>query len=423
MLGDSARRRVTVYLSVMLFLHAFLAWRSWRGVVIGLPDFSIFYTAGEILGEGRGSELYDDRLQEEVQRSFSPIGLEKRGAILPYNHPPFEALVFVPLARLPYVFAYLFWLAINLGLTLTLLVLLRRNFTNLGRAPLYLWLLAGFGFLPIFIALIQGQDSIFVLFCYGMGYLAFRRLTEARAGGWLGLGLCKFHLVLPFVFPLLLLRRQRFLAGFFLVGAVLALLGLAAVGWRASLNYPLYVWAEEKNVSYVWNSSTGNAANLRGIVESLCPSSEPRLRICLILLFSAFLVAGVTYAWRRALVTGVNREWVFALSLVATVLLSYHIYVHDLSILFLAALIVLEALLSGQVIDSWARGILWGYIGVLFCGPMYLMLDRHKQSQWLACFLLILFVILLVEFFRIQPTAEERRIFVPTNHNKTGALL
>jgi hypothetical protein len=52
----------------MLLLHAVLAWRSWRAISTGLPDFTIFYTAGEILHEGHGYELYDDRVQEDVQR-------------------------------------------------------------------------------------------------------------------------------------------------------------------------------------------------------------------------------------------------------------------------------------------------------------------------------------------------------------------
>ena len=424
MVQDSTRRKLTLYLSAMLFLHVFLAWHSWRGVLIGLPDFSIFYTAGEILHEGRGFELYDDRVQEKVQRSFSPIGLEKRRSILPYNHPPFEALVFVPLVRLPYSAAYLVWLAVNLGLTLTLLVLLRKNFAILGSAPLYLWLLAGFGFFPLFIALMQGQDSILVLFCYAMGFLAFRRRTESRAGAWIGLGLCKFHLVLPFIFPLVLLRRQRFLAGFFSVGLVLVLLGLAAVGWRGSLSYPLYVWAGENSETYLWNSSVGNAANVRGIVASLCPAGEPRLRIILILLFSAILLAGVTYAWRKALLTGpVDRELVFALGLVATVLLSYHIYVHDLSILFLAALIVLEVLLSSRVIRFWAKSVLYGCIGILFCSPIYLVLTlRYKQMQLLAGVLLIVFVVLMVEVLRIQPRADAPRTLALANRPGTRAV-
>ncbi len=209
MLSRSTQKKLVLYLTAMLFLHMFLAWNAWRGIRIGMPDFSIFYTAGEILHSGRGYELYDDTVQEAVQRSFAPMSLQKRGSFIPFNHPPFEALVFLPFARLPYLGAYFVWLAINLGLTFTMLVFLRGNFTALGNAPFYLWMLAAFAFFPLFFALLQGQDSVFVLFCYAMAFVAFRQGTESREGAWAGLGLCKFHLVLPFVFPLLLLRTQE----------------------------------------------------------------------------------------------------------------------------------------------------------------------------------------------------------------------
>jgi Glycosyltransferase family 87 len=406
---ESTRKKLTLYLSAMLFLHVFLAWHSWRGIRIGLPDFSIFYTAGEILHEGRGFELYDDKVQETVQRSFSPIGLEKRGSILPYNHPPFEALVFVPLVRLPYLPAYLVWFAINLGLTLALLVLLRRNFVILGSAPVYLWILAALGFFPLFVALIQGQDSIFVLFCYTMAFLAFRQGVESRAGGWCALALCKFHLVLPFVFPFVPLRRKKFLASFFLVAIVLVLIGLAAVGWKGWLSYPVYVLSGENNQSYLWNASLGNTANLRGLIATLCPR-EPRLRIGLILVVSAILLAGTTYAWRKALQTAaVYLDLVFALGLVATVLLSYHIYVHDLSILFLAIVIVFEVLLSSQAFHGRIRSVLYGCMGVLSCSPIYLLLTlRYKQLELMAAILLVFAVVLFVEFVRIQPGVDAR---------------
>lgn len=412
MLKESTRKKLTLYLAAMAIIHVFVVLQLWRGLRIGLQDFSIFYTAGEILHQGRGFELYDNSVQEAVQRSFSPKGLEQRGSILPYNHPPFEALLFVPFVRLPYLAAYLVWLAINLGLTLTLLLLLRKSFTVLGSAPMYLWILAALGFSPLFIALIQGQDSILVLFFYTMGYLAFRQRTESQCGAWVGLGLCKFHLVLPFVFPLLLLLRKKFLAGFFSVAIVLGLLGLAAVGWKGSLNYPRYVWAAEKDQSYPWNSSVANTANVRGMVESLCPPEEPYLGVGLISLLSATLLAGVTYAWRKALLAGAAcRDLVFALGLVATVLLSFHVFVHDLSVLFLAALIVLEVLLSSRVIRPWAKNVLYGCIGVLFCAPIYLVLAlRYEQLHLMAGLLLIFFAVLLVEFIRVQPRADAVQI-------------
>jgi hypothetical protein len=422
MLRESTRRKLTLYLTATLFLHIFLAWHSWHGIRVGLPDFSIFYTAGEILREGRGSELYDDRVQETVQRSFTPGAFEKRVSILPYNHPPFEALVFVPFAYLPYLPAYFLWLAINLGFMFALLALLRKNFAILGSAPMYLWMLAGLGFYPLFNALLQGQDSILVLFCFALGFLAFRQRAESRAGAWLGLGLFKFHLVLPFVLPLMLLRRKKFLAGFFAMGLALALLGLAAVGWKGSFGYPFYVWAGEHNQGYLWNSSAGNTANVRGLVTTLCSPEDPRLSVGLIVLVSAMLLGGVTYAWRKANLAGVVQdELVFALGLVSAVLLSYHIYVHDLSLLFLASLIVLEVLLSSQDIGYWTRIALYGCVGVLFCSPVYLVLAlRYRQLHWIAGVLLIFFVVLFLECVRIQRGARTREAPALTGHPRTG---
>jgi hypothetical protein len=91
--------------------------------------------------------------------------------------------------------------------------------------------------------------------------------------------------------------------------------------------------------------------------------------------------------------------------------------------LFLAALIVLEVLLSSRVIGSWAKGVLYGCIGVLFCSPIYLLLTlRYKQLQMMAGVLLILFLVLFMEFLRIQPRAEAAQTLGPTNHATTGAL-
>jgi len=417
MLSQSTQKKLVLYLAAMLFLHVFLAWHSWRGIRIGMPDFSIFYTAGEILHAGRGYELYDDTVQEAVQRSFAPISLQKRGAFIPFNHPPFEALVFIPFARLSYLAAYFLWLAINLGLTFIILVSLRRNLVFLGSAPFYLWILAAFGFFPLFLALLEGQDSILVLFCYTMAFGAFRHGTELREGGWVGLGLCKFHLVLPFVLPLLLLRRKKFLAGFLLVAIILALLGLAGVGWKSSLGYPAYVLTGEKNQSYEWKMAVGPAANVRGIVESLCPPAKPRVRIGLILFGYSMLLACLTYAIRKSFqASAVHPELGFALSLIAAILLSYHTYGYDLSILFVAALVVLEVLLSSQHFHACSKRALYFCVGVLFCSPAYMFLTiRYKQSESIGAVLVLFFVVLFVEFVRIQARPSRRPAPVLTN--------
>src|ERR1700730_10463414 len=256
MLSKPIQRELAFYFSAMIVLHGYVLWQAQRSVPAGLPDFSIFYTAGRILRAGHGARLYDDTLQESLQRSFSPHAMERRGSILPYNHPPFEALLFVPLARFSYVTAYAIWLGINLILLFSVPLLLRPRLSVLGKAPVYLWVLACLGFFPIFMALLQGQDSIVLLFLYCLVFLGLRRNAEFSGGSWLGLGVFKYHLVVPFGVPLL--RRKKLVAGFMAVVVLLGLISLAVTGWQGLLSYPRYVWGTEHDAKYVVNSPHGN---------------------------------------------------------------------------------------------------------------------------------------------------------------------
>jgi hypothetical protein len=408
MLPKSTQRKLALYLASMVSLHGFVLFKSLAGIRAGLPDFSIFYTAGRILHDGHRLELYDNRVQEQVQRSFFPAAVEKRKSILPYNHPPFEALLFAPLARFSYRTAYCLWLTVNVGLLVVMTLILRRYFAHLGRAPLYLWLLACFGFYPIFCALLQGQDSILVLFCYCMAYVTFRDETEFRAGSWLGLGLSKFHLILPFALPLVIVWRKRFIAGFAAVAMVCSAIGLATVGWHGLVQYPGYVWDSEHNPNYLWQVPARNIANLRGTIASFLPGNHPWGKGMLLLALSATLVLCVAYVWNRAQTAGLGcRDLAFALNLIAAVLVSYHLYIHDLSLLFLGILIIGETVVSTHPARPWLKKTILACVSVLFCSPVYLILFfRYQQLELVAVVLLVLFMALLAWWAALASSAE-----------------
>src|ERR1700737_5230271 len=85
----------------------------------------------------------------------------------------------------------------------------------------------------------------------------------------------------------------------------------------------------------------------------------------------------------------------FALNLVGTVLVSYHIYVHDLSILFPAVSVVLEIRAVPPTDSPHEQG------GVRLRGhpllqPLYIVLTlRYRQLQVMAGVLLMVFLGLL----------------------------
>lgn len=393
MLSKPTRRKLVLYFTAMIFLHGYVLWQARRSIPEGLPDFSGAYTAGRILRDGRGSQLYDDDLQESIQRSFSARAIEKRRTILPYIHLPYEALLYAPLARFSYLTAYAIWLGVNLVLLGSIPFLLRRRLQGLGQVPLYLWLLAGFAFFPVFSALIQGQDSVLLLFLYCLAWRNLERGSELASGGCLALGLYKYQLVTPFVLPLW--RRKKLIAGFLSVAAILGFISLGITGWASLLGYPRYLWRTEHDLKYGFNTLPGLIANLRGLVSGVAPKAHPEIEIGLTALFSAVVLVLMVYAASKASAYFESRRPLFALGLAGTVLLSYHLYVHDLSVLFLAIVLVLDMLISGPPIPQGTKTILLVCIALLYCSPLYLILTlRYSQLRLMAIVLLVFFAAL-----------------------------
>jgi Glycosyltransferase family 87 len=402
MLTKSTRRLLVLYFVAMIALHGDVLWQSRQSIPLGLPDFSGSYTAGRILRDGDGSRLYDDDLQESIQRSFSPLAVQKRGTILPYIHLPYEALFYAPLAHFSYLTAYGIWLAVNLVLLGSIPFLLRRRLKTMGKEPLYLWWLACFAFFPIFVALIQGQDSILLLFLYCLAWRTMERGSDFISGSWLALGLYKYHLVVPFV--LAMWRRTKLWAGFLSIATVLGVISLIITGWPALLRYPRYLWRTEHDLRYGFNTLPGLIANLRGLISGVVPAAHPGIEIGLTALLSLIVLLLMMHAGTRmSAVDSDGRQTIFALGMVGAVLLSYHMYVHDMSVLFLAIILVLEMLLSNSLLPRRTRATLYVCIVLLSCSPLYLVLTlRYGQLRLMA-------IVLLIFFFGLLSLIQSRR--------------
>ena len=98
-----------------------------------------------------------------------------RLAALPFNHPAFEALLFVPFSLLSYRIAYVGWLLANLAMLAMLPGMLRSWMPVLRLAPTWVWIAAELAFFPVFFALLQGQDAILLLFLYALALVALKR--------------------------------------------------------------------------------------------------------------------------------------------------------------------------------------------------------------------------------------------------------
>ncbi len=371
----------------MFLIHLLFFWSVRDLIAKGYGDFTIFYTAGKIVRSNLGNQLYDNSTQYKFQQEFAS-GVRIRQGPLPYNHPPFEALIFVPFSYCSYITSYVLWTLLNLLLLIALPFLLRPYVPLLQCAPVAFWLFVSLAFFGVFIALLQGQDVILLLLLLTLAFVALKKNAEFAAGCWLGLGLFRFHLVLPLVLVLLLHKRRKAVLGFALVALGLGLISIAVIGWKGAATYPLYIWNAENALEH-GSTIVSDMPNLRGLVDSIGTARISKgVANGIVAVASIALVLLASFKWNLAS-TGMVFDLGFSLCLVVTVLVSYHALAHDLSLLLLPVYLLANHFRITEP-RGWTRLAVLGPIVVLFFSPLQMVLwFREGEFNLLALVLLV----------------------------------
>ncbi len=357
----------------MVAIHAVVFWHLRDSVRKGYSDFAIYYCAGTMVRHGFGRQLYDETIQFKVQREFSP-DVSIRLAALPYNHPPFEALLFLPFAYLSYPLAFALWNLANLAMLVALPFLLRPHLPQLRDYSWPLWGLASLAFFPIFVALLQGQDAILLLLLYALGFVCLKKNRDGIAGMWLALGLFKPHLVLPFVLLLLVQGKKKLLYGFLPTAAAMLLVSIVIVGGEGMLLYPRYVLHLESTMAR-GAIVPSNMPNLRGVVYVLWRGGSS-VNVTFLVSAGVFLFA----LWQCRHVPSKNLvDLKFCLAMVATLLISYHLLSYDLSLLLLPLFLLANELLGEGRLHTWQCVLTVGSVSALYFSPGLILLMRNEQ--------------------------------------------
>lgn len=341
-------------------------------------DFMATLTGARILRDGDGRRLYDLAMQRAAQhRVVSPYLTLGDGVTLPYNHPPFEALLLAPLLDLPYAVLYAGWvLAALLAVELALSLLLRA----VSLPPPARWMLAllSWSFPPLHQALWLGQNSPFVLLGLCGTYVALKWGRQGWAGCALLLVALKPQLVPLVVVLLMLLGAWRALA---VAGGLLAILSVTIMPWLGPtwpLQYGRYLatlsqWGARKSI-YPEIMPT-----FRGLAVNLLAGRPGIPAMPLFAALSSVAVGALCWSgWRLARSTrsgGDGDQWrrdlLWALGCVVMVLTAFHLNIHDLTVLLLPAWIIAGGVVGGEEPRWWSRRwltLLWsGYaVSVLF---------------------------------------------------------
>lgn len=289
-------------------------------------DFKMFYTAAIALRSGHATDLYTHDLYVPMQRQLVP-SLPLRDVKV-YTHPPYELLVFLPLSVLPYKAACYCWIAITLLLAVVC-----------GRVlPGYAAVLGLFPFLAM---LLEQQDSVLALLILIGCWVALRKGREGQAGFLLGLALFKFPIVLPLAL-VLWFWKPKLLRGLILSGALVGVLSLAMVGPAGLRSYFTYLSAMTHDsaaaVSERYQLDPRTNPTIRGLVyelasgghETVSPVAAKLVPIGLGLLD----LLGLGFAW-KVMRGDADPNVKFAFAVLVALLLSFHLLMHDLTLLAL----------------------------------------------------------------------------------------
>lgn len=338
------RRLIRIFVAGMLCLHLLSFVNLRERILRGYPDFTVFYTAGTILREGMRHQLYDPHIQYRVQQEFTGGLIESRRGPLPYIHPPLEAVLILPLTLVPYPRAFVAWDLLNIIALWGVAVTLRRHLHVLRAIPPWEFVLGFLAFFPVFICLLQGQDSILLTLLCALGFSALKRESDFLAGAWFGLALFKFQLIIPLVLLIAFWKRKRTALGFAAVGSVWALLSLGLVGWEGMLAYPKYVMQIAKAPS-LGAVPPELMPNLRGLFLgwsfiSAAGDSVPAILSAFVLVSSAMLLGFA--AIRGRLAPRNHLEISFSLTIVVALLIGWHTNAHDLCLLLLPFILLAD---------------------------------------------------------------------------------
>jgi hypothetical protein len=364
-------RLVAAFLLAMAIANGIEIWQQHSRILAGYGDFSSFYSSGLLLRQGKGRLLYDQREEWRVQQEFASTVDIRKGPI-PFIRPPFQALIFVPLAYFSYPVAFAIWLLIKIVLLWLSARLIPRPNPFSRIYPCWLEVVLCLGFFPVFLDLFQGQDAILMLLIIAAALSCLQSKKDAVAGLILALGLFKFHLVLPIVIIVWLAGRMRILAGFLPTAAVLVALSCMISGVDVLWVYPSYILRLNRTVGGGLITAE-SMPNLRGLLSAFVGRAPyPGPIHWLVLPVAIVAIAFTVWVWRPIMNSGFAGLGLgYCLALSITIVTNYYSLVYDMTLLIVPLFLlgggfILQPGLPGRARRPIAAGLL-----LLICTPLY----------------------------------------------------
>ena len=313
-------------------------------------DLRVLYTPAYMIRSGERKEIYDF---SAIRRNQQTAIVSDNGA-LPFLHPAYEAVLFLPLSFLPYRVAHVAWALINFAILGLVYWLLRESLpalSSLGPA----WVIPALliGFMPVAFAILEGQDSIFLLLIVVLAYRSIES-NELQAGMMLGLGSFRFQVILPIIALFFLWRGFKVVAGWTASSAILWGASAAITGIRAQMQYLELL---HKMSGFSFSLLLNRMPNLRGLFTAYDLGTVP-LAAASVSIFLAAVIIGMREGARHRLLVAIC----------VAAIVPWYLFMHDVSLLVLPILLTMNEAIARRdwVFAALPSVVLVGFAGFWF---------------------------------------------------------
>jgi len=200
-------------------------------------DFIAYYAVGRVAQNEETAHVYDPLLQQEIQEEQVGFKLGPRQVLL-YYHLPFLTPVLQIVVNEDYINSFYRWVFILILIYIVSIVILSRvlRFNGIDQSTILIAAIGAFLFLPLFVSLLNGQDTALLLL--GASIWVFGLLTGKELISGLGLSLTTVrpHLALVFALTMVFHYRKVFM-GFIIGSLILALISFLTLGISGTLEF------------------------------------------------------------------------------------------------------------------------------------------------------------------------------------------
>lgn len=303
-------------------------------------DYLQEWVGGKLILSGASGPFYDQQRMQQFQHNAEIVGVHwPENQYFPLVYPPYYYQLVAPLSLLPLSVAASLWLLLMTAALAGAVILIARECGLSGRSTV-LVSVAFVLFPPVMESLVSGQKSTLLLLLF----VVFWKLLRCEKSYWAGVSLGVLAIkptliLLPAIYGLLTSsHRIRFVSGIMTTGIVfLAMVFSYDAGMLIEYWELRHLLAEYQSVGGFQLTESHTLSAMIALVESHYQLGTTFVgeMVLVLLQLTVFVAWGCGLVALRSQEQAVKADFGIVLTLLATLLLSPHLYTYDLSLLLL----------------------------------------------------------------------------------------